>query len=269
MAAAAAAAWQRPAGAWTWPARARRREPNRWTRSSRCACALFASVDGACLTDDGIAELYRPSSDAGADWRRRGGDSDSDASEPAGTLADGARRRLRRLPRSHQSASGSAAAEDARSGGVQRDAAATRRRRVGRPGLASPAGTEALEDPRGLGRSNIAVRGRAGTRAAVARGSSHCCDARATRSRRSSITFRASCVSRPMVSNSARCRWRASSPCRNSPCGWPSRWPSSRSSTNAARSSATGRRRCRATACWMTTSRSSCRMDVRSNCACR
>jgi RNA polymerase sigma factor (sigma-70 family) len=53
---------------------------------------LFASVDGACLTDDGIAELYRPSSDAGADAAGAdtaaddGGGSDSDASEPAGTL---------------------------------------------------------------------------------------------------------------------------------------------------------------------------------------
>ena len=111
--------------------------------------------------------------------------------------------------------------------------------------------------------------GKGGSAVAAARASSRCFAARATRSRRSSITCLASCASRPTASNSARCRWRAWSPCRNSPCGSRSRWRSSRSSTNAARSSATGRRRCRARACWMTTSRSSCRMDVRSNCACR
>jgi RNA polymerase sigma factor (sigma-70 family) len=61
---------------------------------------LFASVDGACLTNDQVAELYRPSSGGGADADpdahadgdaagNGGGDgdrSDADSIEPAGTL---------------------------------------------------------------------------------------------------------------------------------------------------------------------------------------
>jgi RNA polymerase sigma factor (sigma-70 family) len=49
---------------------------------------LFGSVDGACLTDDGLAELYRPSSGADADADADGdGNADGDAGEqPVGTL---------------------------------------------------------------------------------------------------------------------------------------------------------------------------------------
>lgn len=44
---------------------------------------LFASVDGACLTDDAVADLYRRSPGAAGDGE---GDADSGEREPAGTL---------------------------------------------------------------------------------------------------------------------------------------------------------------------------------------